>query len=75
METTITAPARKHFNSLFQYKAIITRDGERQSSTEFSDWFANDESARAGYAAIMASQGYKVRSVTIGFPLSTVELF
>ena len=60
---------RKEFQGLFQYLSIVRRaDGSRATSTEYSDWFANDDAARAGFLEIMTEQGYKVQSVEIGFP-------
>jgi hypothetical protein len=59
---------RKEMDGLKQYKArIVNSDGISASSTEFSDWFADDESAKAGFVAILSEQGYAVESVVIGF--------
>ena len=60
---------RMRIDGLCQYTALVMNaDGTPASMTEFSDWFANDEEAVGGFAAIMDAQGYKVVSVTIGFP-------
>jgi len=54
--------------TLQQYMAVVTRNGVRQSATEFSDWFENDAAAITGYKEIMIEQGYTVISVKIGSP-------
>lgn len=37
-------------------------------SGEYMDWFTGGDDALATYRIIMAEQGYKVKSVTIGNP-------
>jgi hypothetical protein len=37
-------------------------------SSEYVDWFTDDDAAKAGYRELMEEQGYKVKSVTIGNP-------
>ncbi len=60
---------RKEMDGLKQYKArIVNNDGTSASSTEFSDWFADDSAAVVGMNEILNEQGYAVESVVIGFP-------
>lgn len=37
-------------------------------SSEYADWFTDDDDARATYRVIMEEQSFKVKSVTIGNP-------
>lgn len=58
------APCDSGARALHLYRARLkTRDGTL--SGDYSDWFTDDADARAGYLAIMAHQGYAVKSVTI----------
>ena len=52
---------------LKRYVGRVSQGGVFVGS-EYVDWFADDDDARAGYRAIMEQQGYKVKSVTIGNP-------
>lgn len=40
----------------------------------YTDWFTDDNDARASYRAIMAEQGYEVKSVTIEGQTAIVEV-
>jgi hypothetical protein len=61
--------SRREMDGMKQYGAVIRNaDGSSASETEFSDWFADDDAARAGFVGILREQGYGVASVDIGFP-------
>ncbi|TKB26076.1 hypothetical protein FCL47_10015 [Desulfopila sp. IMCC35006] len=64
---------RKEIDGLFQYHGVVTKNGERISSTVFSDWFVSDSEAEKGFAEIMSEQGYRVVSVKIG-EITEVEI-
>lgn len=57
---------RAEMDGEFQYKAILTKDGKKLSETVYSDWFANDAAAVAGYGEIAQELGYEVVAVKIG---------
>jgi len=50
---------------LKRYVGRVSRNGVVISG-EYVDWFTDDADARGGYRAIMAQQGYRVKSVSIG---------
>ena len=52
---------------LKRYVGRVSHNGVVVGS-EYVDWFTDDDDARATYRVIMAEQGYKVTSVTIGNP-------
>lgn len=51
---------------------VKTQDGKL--STEYADWFFDDDDAQAGYREIMKQQGYTVKSVTIENQTAVVEI-
>ena len=57
---------------LRRYVGRVSHDGVLVGS-EYVDWFADDDDARATDHVIMEDQGYNVKSVTIGYPC-TVEI-
>jgi hypothetical protein len=52
---------------LKRYVGRVSRNGALISS-EYVDWFRDDDDARATYRVIMEQQGYKVKVVRIGHP-------
>ncbi len=67
MNTPMQATAKRpEIDGEFRYPAVVTFGGKQLVKTEFVDWFANDDAAKEGFAAIMREQGHEVLSVTIG---------
>jgi hypothetical protein len=54
-------------SELKRYVGRVSRNGAVISS-EYVDWFTDDDDARATYRIIMEEQGYEVKSVAIGNP-------
>lgn len=44
---------------------VLNRDGTPASATEFQDWFAGTDDAKAGLKAILEEQGYTVARVDV----------
>ena len=61
METEQMTPELKRYVGRVSHNGILV-------GSEYVDWFTDDDDARATYRVIMAEQGYKVKSVTIGNP-------
>ena len=71
---TANARAQAASPELLRYAGRVkTADGKL--SGEFLDWFTDDDDARASYRAIMAEQGYAVRTVTIQGQNAIVEVY
>lgn len=51
---------------------VKSRDGKL--SSEYVDWFTDDDDARATYRVIMEQQGYKVKTVTVENQTAIVEI-
>lgn len=64
---------RREIDGEFQYKAVVVCDGQKVTDTVYSDWFATDDAAMAGFREIMEGQGYTVAAVRIG-ELTEVEI-
>lgn len=55
------------------YTGVVkTPDGKL--SSPYTDWFLNDEDAKASYRVIMEQQGYEVLSVEIAGGLAIVTI-
>lgn len=65
-------PERKQLSGCQQYRSTVTIHGKR--SSEFSDWYPTNAAAAVGFWRVMEEQGYKVLSINIALPVSSVTV-